>query len=263
MSPSPVRLACIIPAKDEEQRIATTVTAAARLAGVQMVLVCDDGSKDETGPRAGAAGAIVVTHRRTRGKGAAIESAANALGVMEHRDHLPLATALLLLDADLEDSAANCAPLIDPVTSGRADLTIGVLPAQRTADGSTPGGFGLVMATAALGLADLTGFTPRAPLSGQRCITRRAYELASPLATGWGVEVGMTIDLLRAGLTIAEVDLDLHHRATGHDLGAQVHRAKQLRDVTRALVARGWVQAGLADLKNTEAVSGLAKRIRR
>ena len=204
------------------------------------VVVCDDGSSDRTGQHATAAGAIVVTHRRNRGKAAAVESAVNGLGVLEQRDNRPEADILLLLDADLGETAANCAPLIEPVASGRADLTIAVLPAQQTAEGSAPGGFGLVMSTARRGIEELTGWAPQAPLSGQRCLTRRAFELASPLAAGWGVEVGMTIDVLRAGLTVEEIDIDLAHRATGTDLGAQLHRAGQLRDVTRALAARAW-----------------------
>lgn len=253
-------MACIIPAKDEQQRIATTVAAAGRLPGVEIIIVCDDGSSDATAEHARAAGAIVVSHTRNRGKAAAVESSVNALGVLELRDNRTECGSLLLLDADLAESAANCAPLIEPVVSGRADLTIGVLPAQRTADGSTPGGFGLVMGTASRGITELTGWTPRAPLSGQRCITRRAFELASPLAAGWGVEVGMTIDVLRAGLRVEEVDLELQHRATGSDLAGQLHRAKQLRDVTRALAARGLVQAGLKDFRDTGGVSGLFKR---
>ena len=261
MSSALARVACLIPAKDEEQRIAATVTAARNLPGVQIVIVCDDGSKDATASRAGAAGAIVVSHHRNRGKAAAVESAVNGLGVLEQRDGRPEAGTLLLLDADLEDSAANCAPLLEPVVTGRADLTIAVLPAQVRADGSAPGGFGLVMTTATRGITELTGWTPQAPLSGQRCLTRRAFELASPLAAGWGMEVGMTIDVLRAGLKITEVEINLRHRATGTDLGGQLHRAKQLRDVTRALAARGLVQSGVQELKDG-GVSGLVKRLR-
>lgn len=258
-----MRVACIIPAKDEQQRIAATVSAARDLPYVDVVIVCDDGSSDGTAQHAGAAGAIVVTHNRNRGKAAALDSAVNALGVLEQRDKRPEARALLLLDADLESSAARCAPLITPVVNNEADLTIAVLPPQRTAGGGEPGGFGLVMATAAKGITDLTGWTPRAPLSGQRCLTRRAFELASPLAAGFGVEVGMTIDILRAGLRIQEIDVDLFHRASGTDLAGQLHRARQLRDVTRALAARGLVRAGLKDLKDSGGVANLVKRFRR
>jgi glucosyl-3-phosphoglycerate synthase len=263
VSPNSALVACIVPAKDEQQRIGTTVTAARSLPHVDLVIVCDDGSSDQTGQYASAAGAIVVSHSRNRGKAAAVESAVNALGVIESRDRRPVATALLLLDADLEESAANCAPLIGPVLSGRADLTIGILPAQRTAAGGDPGGFGLVMTTAARGIGELTGWTPTAPLSGQRCLTRQAFELASPLAAGWGIEVGMTIDILRAGLKVEEIEIDLRHRATGTDLAGQLHRAKQLRDVTRALTARGLMQAGLKDFRDSGGVPGLIKRFKR
>jgi len=256
VSPALARVACVIPAKDEQQRIAATVTAARGLPGVDLVLVCDDGSSDATGQHAAAAGATVVTHQRNRGKAAAVESAVNALGVLEQRDGRPECGTLLLLDADLAGSAAGCAPLLAPVVGGRADLTIAVLPEQTTETGEAAGGLGLVVGTAARGIAELTGWTPRAPLSGQRCLTRRAFELASPLAAGWGVEVGMTVDVLRAGLRVEEVEVALQHRATGRDLAGQLHRARQLRDVSRALAARGSVTTGLAGLRS-QGVGGL------
>ncbi|SDS60304.1 glycosyltransferase [Microlunatus soli] len=256
------RVACVIPAKNEETTIAATVAAARELPQVATVIVVDDGSSDGTAQHATAAGAIVVGHDRNRGKAAAIESGVNALGVLEQRDNLPEATAILLLDADLGESAAGAAPLIGPVVSGAAALTIGVLPAQTTDDGSPAGGHGIVLNTARRGIEELSGFSARAPLSGQRCITRRAFELASPLAAGFGIEVGMTIDVVRAGLTVQEIDVDLQHRATGNDLAGQLHRAKQLKDVTRALTARGLIGQTTGELRSHPTVSGLLDRLR-
>ncbi len=257
------RVACVIPARNEEERIAATVSAVTGLAAVATTIVVDDGSSDRTGEVAAAAGAVVVSHQRNRGKAAAIESGVNALGVLEERDGMPVADALLLLDADLGASAGNAGPLITPVLEGRAALTIGVLPAQTTADGSPAGGHGMVVNTARRGIAELCGFTARAPLSGQRCLTRRAFELASPLAAGFGVEVGMTVDIIRAGLTVEEVDVELSHRATGNDLAGQVHRARQLADVTRALTARGLIGSTVAGLRADPTVAGLVQRFRR
>ncbi len=85
---------------------------------MDVVIVCDDGSTDETARYAGAAGAIVVNHDRNRGKAAALDSAVNALGVLEQRDGRPECDSLLLLDADLEESAARVGPLITPVLAG-------------------------------------------------------------------------------------------------------------------------------------------------
>ena len=120
------------------------------------------------------------------------------------------------------------------------------------------------MSTATRGIEELTGWTPRAPLSGQRCITRRAFELASPLAAGWGMEVGMTIDVLRAGLRVREIDIELQHRPTGSDLSAQLHRAKQLRDV-KPSPRHSWcgAPAGIKDIRGAGGVPGLLKRLKR
>ena len=48
----------------------------------------------------------------------------------------------------------------------------------------------------------------------------------------------MTIDLKRKGLRVVEVEVDMAHRATGTDLAAQLHRARQFADVARALAVR-------------------------
>ena len=63
-------------------------------------------------------------------------------------------------------------------------------------------------------------------------------DAARPLARGFGVETAMTIDLKRKGLRITEVEVPLAHRATGTDLRAQLHRARQFADVAWALATR-------------------------
>jgi hypothetical protein len=59
-----------------------------------------------------------------------------------------------------------------------------------------------------------------------------------PFAHGFGMEVGMTIDAVRAGHRVVEIELDLAHRASGRTLGGFAHRARQLRDSMRAYRAR-------------------------
>jgi hypothetical protein len=59
-----------------------------------------------------------------------------------------------------------------------------------------------------------------------------------PFADGYGMEVGMTIDAVRAGHTLREYELDLSHRATGRSLSGFAHRAGQLRDFARAYASR-------------------------
>ena len=126
------------------------------------------------------------------------------------------------------------AVLVAPVASRVADLTIATLPTQLTAGG----GHGLVVGLARRGIEELTGWSPVQPLSGMRCLSPAAIAAATPFARGWGVEVGMTIDVLDAGLVIEEVPCELHHRVTGSDWRSQLHRAAQYRDVALALGVR-------------------------
>jgi hypothetical protein len=226
-------VAVVIPARDEADRIQETVRAAAGIPGVAFVVVVDDGSRDATAVLAGRAGAVVLRHARNRGKGAAMETGADAVRVVDQREDRDPPRHLLFLDADLAGTAALAGPLAEPVLAGTTDMTIAVFSAPVKL-----GGHGLVVGLAGAGIRRATGWRPAQPLNGQRCLTRAAFEAARPLAHGWGVETGLTIDLLRKGLRVAEVQVDLAHRATGTGLGAQLHRAHQLADVARALVVR-------------------------
>src|SRR4051812_33008067 len=221
--------AVVIPAKDEAERIGVTVAAALKLPGVDLVVVVDDGSTDETGRVARAAGARVVRHSRNRGKAAALESGAEAVRLLD--EGRP--RHLLFLDADLGETAGSALPLIVPVRAGEADATIAVFSTRVKL-----GGHGVVVRLARDGIKRLTGWEPAQPLNGQRCLTRAAFEAARPLAHGFGVETGMTVDLLKKGFRVVEVEVAMAHRATGTDWRSQVHRARQLRDVGLALAAR-------------------------
>src|SRR6478735_3816148 len=225
------RVAVIIPAKDESRRIAATVRSARAIPHVDLVLVVDDGSEDNTQHVAREAGAVVVRHSHNRGKAAAMETGAAVVAMRDAPDRQP--RILLFIDGDLGETAVNTAPLVPPVFEGHADLAIALIPPQPGA-----GGRGIVVGAARRAIASMTGWTPTQPLSGMRCLTRAAFEAATPLAHGWGVETGMTIDLLRRGFRVVEIPCDLKHRPSGSDLKGQMHRAAQYRDVQLAVNAR-------------------------
>jgi len=250
-------LAVVIPARNEFDRIGATVRAAMRIPGVDLVVVVDDGSVDGTGCEASRAGATVVRHARNRGKAAALETGAEAVLLLEAADTATASVAadpaavpgaadaaiapkaagrprhLLFLDADLAETAAQAGPLAEPVLAGQADMTIAVFATR-----VRRGGHGVVLGLSGAGIQRATGWRPTEPLNGQRCLTRAAFEAARPLAHGWGAETGMTIDLLRKGMRVIEVQVPLAHRATGNDLASRVHRARQLAGVARAIAAR-------------------------
>ena len=130
------------------------------------------------------------------------------------------ADALVLLDGDLGATAAEAGTLLEPVLAGAADMTIATLPKPPAS-----GGFGLVKGLARWGIRRLSGFEPTAPLSGQRALSRAAWEAATPFATGYGVEVGLTVRAARAGMRLLEVPTNMAHAATGRDLAGFTHRA--------------------------------------
>jgi glycosyltransferase involved in cell wall biosynthesis len=233
MVPPSGDVAVVIPARNESDRIAATVRAAVGLPGVDIVIVVDDGSTDGTAAAAQDAGASVMRHARNRGKAAAMETGAEAVRLLEDNERRDRPRHLLFLDADLAETAAGAAPLAEPVREGRADMTIAVFSTR-----VKQGGHGIVVSLSGSGIMRATGWRPAQPLNGQRCLTRAAFETARPLAPGFGVETGLTIDLLRQGMRITEVEVPLAHRATGGDWRSQVHRARQFVDVGRALTVR-------------------------
>jgi Glycosyl transferase family 2 len=223
----------LVPAKDEAERVGATVRALRELPEVAEVLVVSDGSADATAARALEAGAHCLDLPRNLGKGGALNAGLAAL-MGRVADRLsPEPSALLLADADLAETAARLDRLLTPVLAGEADLAIADLPAQQGA-----GGFGVAMGLARRGMARATGRTMSEPLSGQRAVRWEALPALLPFAPGFGVEVAMTIDALRAGLRVIEVEVDLHHNATGKNLAGLLHRARQARAIARELTRR-------------------------
>ena len=101
------------------------------------------------------------------------------------------------------------------------------------------GGFGLAKRTARALIRGRSGFDAREPLSGQRRLSERARAACFPLAAGFGVETRMTIDAVRAGLSVEEIELPLDHRATGRDLRGFAHRGRQLLEIGLACGPQG------------------------
>jgi glycosyltransferase involved in cell wall biosynthesis len=218
-----MRIVAIIPAHNEAQRIESTVRAVHAVKDIDEVIVVDDGSTDDTAQRARHAGATTLRLERNAGKGAALQSGL---------DRVPDADIVVLLDADLADSASQAGALLVPVLDGRADMSIAGFPRP-----AAQAGFGLVKGLARCGIRRLGGdFDAQAPLSGQRALNRRAIETSTPFARGYGVEVSLSVLALRAGLTLVEVPTTMHHAATGRDVSGFLHRGRQFVDVARALL---------------------------
>lgn len=216
-------VAVLIPAHNEAARVADTVAASLALPGVSRVVVVDDASADETARIAEDAGAKVVRLAFNVGKGAALEA-----GITRIED----ADIVLLLDADLGPTAVQASLLLQPLLAGKADMAIAGFPRP-----AGRAGFGLVKGLARWGIARMGGdFVADAPLSGQRALTRECLQAVRPFASGYGVEVALTVRALRRGMRLVEVPTEMAHAATGRDVSGFVHRGRQFVHVAMALI---------------------------
>jgi glycosyltransferase involved in cell wall biosynthesis len=224
----------IVAARNEAERLAATIAALRRAFPGAQVWVADDGSTDATPQIARAAGARVVRSARNIGKGAAVTHAAT-VAVDDARvtaGDPPYRSLFVLCDGDLGDSAAALAPLADAVARGDAELAVGAFATR------VGGGFGIARAFARWAIRRRCGLRAGAPISGQRALSEATLRDVLPFAAGFGMEIGMTVDAVRAGHRVVEIELDLAHRASGRTPAGFAHRARQLVDFARVYLAR-------------------------
>jgi glycosyltransferase involved in cell wall biosynthesis len=240
----------LVTAYNEASQIEATLDALGKAFPGAPVFVADDGSTDATPEIARRAGARVVRSERTIGKGGAATLAArealedvarNAANARAHAfarvpdqksNAIHDEQIFILCDGDLGESAGRLGALVDTVRYGEADLAIAAFATR------VGGGVGLAVGFARSAIRRRTGLQLRAPISGQRALRASVLGDVLPFAHGFGMEIGMTIDAARAGHRIAEIELDLAHRATGRTLSGFLHRGRQLVDFVRVYIAR-------------------------
>lgn len=209
----------MVAARNEADRIGQTIASLrAAIPGVE-VFVADDASSDGTRDAALVAGATVIGRNRPHGKGGNMTAACTAA-----LDGLSDADTVLLCDGDLAETAGRLTPLVEAVESGEFDLAVGAFERK------VGGGLGLAKGYARHSIRRLSGFEASAPISGQRAMSAAVLREVLPFAPRYGMEIGMTVDAVRAGRRVGEVELDLAHRATGRTLRGFLHRGRQLRD---------------------------------
>lgn len=216
-----MRVAAIVPAYNEEHRLASTLRAIREIPEIDIIRVVNDGSTDRTLEVARGSGVEVVNLEANVGKGQAIN-----IGVRE-----VMADVFIFLDADLGDTAREGARILMPVLSGEADLCIGKFPPPQK-----KGGFGMVKRLASWGIAR-EGMVSEEPLSGQRAMTYQVLQDILPFHSGFGIEIGMTIRALRRGYRVMEVPVSMSHAETGRNLQGFFHRGRQFVDVARVILA--------------------------
>lgn len=222
----------VVAARNEQDRIVATIEALRRTLPGARLIVADDGSNDATADLAANAGAELSSWPgggRGRGKGGAVTAALRfALSPAED----PGQRTVLFCDGDLGASAGELRKLVEAVESGGSDLAVAAFSR------SEGGGFGIALGFARRAIHGLTGLELRAPISGQRALRGDLLPALLPFARGFGMEIGMTVDAVRAGARVSEIELELEHRATGRTASGFLHRGRQLTDFALTYLSR-------------------------
>jgi len=197
------RPAIVIPALDCESTIADVVRGG--LGAIGTVVVIDDGSTDATAERAGAAGAVVIRHERTRGKGAAL---ANGLQWAAREGF----THAVTMDGDGQHIATEIPKLLERSRQFDEALVIGAREARST-DTTPLRLFGNRFADRWVEIA--CGLALPDTQSGFR-----VYPVARTTALGgrarhFGFETEVLIRAVRAGIVIESVPVAVYYPPPG------------------------------------------------
>lgn len=211
----------LIPAYNEEDRISDTIRGLTDIEEIDEIIVINDGSTDNTVERAKKAGAKIVNIKNNSGKGTALKE-----GLKFVKNDI-----VVFLDADVGLSSKEVKKLITPIINDEADVTIAKFPKV-----NIKSGFGLVKALSRKGIKYFTGCDIESSLSGQRAFKKKVLDDINTFYKGYGIEVGMTIDILNKGYKIKEVDVNMTHSVTKRDISGFIHRGKQFFDILKVLL---------------------------
>ena len=218
-------ISIIIPAYNEEDKIKDTLESIKSIETINKIIVVDDGYSDKTTEKASQVQSEkikVFTLDKNKGKGFALNYGLKI--AMENADIIGF------LDGDLGSSSSEVEKLITPIINNEADVIIAKFPPAKK-----KGGLGFVKGLAKQSVLDMTGEELDATLSGQRLFKKEVLQQFEEIPFGYGVEVGMTIDILKKGYKIKEVLVNMTHSETGRDLKGFIHRGKQYYHIKKVL----------------------------
>jgi glycosyltransferase involved in cell wall biosynthesis len=194
---APADVSIVIPAFNEGPAIAAVVAALAESGPWHEIIVVDDGSRDDTGASAAAAGATVVRHPYNKGNGAAVKS-----GIRRATGEY-----VLIVDGDGQHSPADARRLVARL--GEYDLVVGARSNGTQATHARRFGNSLLNRLASYmtdrEIPDLT--------SGFRG-ARREYlrEFLHLLPNGFSTPTTTTLAFIKAGYNVAFEPTDARQR---------------------------------------------------
>jgi len=195
-------IACI-PAYNEERVISNIVQRTKKF--VDKVIVCDDGSFDNTVQNAKQAGAEVIQHQKNQGKGAAMRSLFN------HAKQID-ADIIVTMDGDGQFLPEEIPKILAPVIENRSDIVIGYrfddkteMPAYRKIGNKL--------------LDRVTNIAVDLPVrdsqSGFRAYSKKALDMINFSTDGFGADSEILINAAKSELVISEIKVTVIYNTGG------------------------------------------------
>ena len=197
------RVVVVVPCRNEEVSVDRVVREYRAQTAVSEVLVVDNASSDRTATLARAAGARVV-HESRPGKGYALLTGFRDAGPADY---------YVMVDGD-DTYPADQLPTLLAAAARGADMVIGTRLQERDAGAMRRGhGFGNWLFIQLVRL--LFGLRTSDLLSGYRVLSRRYLDAVPLIATGFEIELELSLQGLAHGFHIAEVPVRYRSRGAG------------------------------------------------
>jgi glycosyltransferase involved in cell wall biosynthesis len=197
-----LKLACI-PAYNEERVIADVIKRT--LTHVDKIVVCDDGSTDNTARKAKEAGAYVIRHEKNLGKGASMKS------LFEYAKELS-ADIIITIDGDGQFMPEEIPKLILPVLENKSDIVIG----YRFGNDTEMPSYRKIGNKVLDKMANIASDLPfRDTQSGFRAYSKKAIELIDFKTDGFGADAEILVDASHKGLKIIEEKVTVIYETGG------------------------------------------------
>ena len=190
-----------IPAYNEEKNIALIITKLKKI--TDSIIVCDDGSSDLTGEIARELGAVVISHPKNMGYGAAIRS------LFLKAKELDL-DGLITMDADGQHRIEDINSVFGPINDEVADIVIGSRFLDKKSE-EMPNyrKVGIKIITKVTNLSIKEKLTDSQ--SGFRAYNKKALQKVIPSDVGMGVSTEILIKASNLELKVTEVPIKVHY----------------------------------------------------
>jgi glycosyltransferase involved in cell wall biosynthesis len=190
-----------IPAYNEEKNIAGIIAKVGKYA--DSIIVCDDGSSDMTKEISEKLGAVVVTHSKNKGYGAAINSLFLKAKELE-------SDIFVTFDADGQHRIQDIPIVTDAIINDKADVVIGSrFLDTESEDMPNYRKVGIKIITKVTNLSIKEKLTDSQ--SGFRAYSKNALEKITPSDEGMGVSTEILIKASNLELKIAEVPIKVNY----------------------------------------------------